>query len=205
MAEQPIKGLIVDFGGVLTTSIWFAFDIFCEREGLEPGTIRELFGGDSEALPLLRRLERGELAEEEFERRFGELLGVEPEGLIERLFSGLSPEGPMIDAVEAARAGGLKTGLISNSWGTGIYDRAPLEIFDAVVISGDVGLHKPEPEIYRMGAARLELDPSECVFVDDLRENVTGAEEVGMTTILHRESTETIAKLEQLLNLSLTS
>ena len=94
----------------------------------------------------------------------------------------------MVAAVEAARAAGIPTGLISNSWGTGIYDRAPMQIFDATVISGDVGLHKPQPEIYLLGAERIGVPPERCVFVDDLRENVEGAEAVGMAGVLHRES-----------------
>jgi epoxide hydrolase-like predicted phosphatase len=169
--------------------------------------VLELFRDDPDALGLLRGLERGEVGDEEFERRFAERLGpeVEPEGLIERLFAGLESEHRMIDAVRRASEAGAPTGLITNSWGTGIYERAPLEIFDGVVISGDVGLHKPEPEIYRLGAERIGLPPEACVFVDDLRENVEGAEAVGMRAIRHRDPAETIAELEDLLGLTLTN
>lgn len=205
MVEREIKGLLVDFGGVLTTNIWASFDAFCESEGLERGTVLELFRGDGEALALLRGLERGAVSDADFERDFGELLGVEAPGLVNRLFAGLEPERTMIGAVEAIRASGIPTGLITNSWGTGIYERAPMTIFDATVISGDVGLHKPEPEIYRLGAERLGVAPEACVFVDDLRENVTGAEAVGMRAILHRDPAETIAELEELLGLELKS
>ncbi len=203
MEENGTRGLLVDFGGVLTTNIWKSFDLFCESEGLEKGTVLELFRGDGEALALLRALERGAVSDEEFERDFGELLGVDPPGLIDRLFAGLEPETAMIEAVERARAAGIRTGLISNSWGTGIYERAPMRIFDATVISGDVGLHKPQPEIYELGAQRIGVAPAECVFVDDLRENVAGAEAVGMRAILHRSPTETIAELERALAIEL--
>ena len=203
MSEREHRGLLVDFGGVLTTNIWRSFDAFCAAEGLERGTVLELFRGDGEALALLRRLERGEVSEEVFERGFGEMLGLEPEGLIVRLFAGLEPEPAMIGAVEAVRAAGIRTGLISNSWGTGIYERAPIEIFDATVISGDVGMHKPEPEIYLLACERLAVAPGDCVFVDDLRENVEGAERVGMTAILHRDSVASVTKLEELLGVAL--
>ncbi|MFN8188796.1 MAG: HAD family phosphatase [Gaiellales bacterium] len=203
MAERRMQGLLVDFGGVLTTNIWDGFDRFCENEGLEPGTVLELFRGDGEALALLRSLERGAVTDAVFERDFAEMLGVEPPGLIERLFGGLRPEQAMLDAVGAVRAAGLRTGLITNSWGTGIYERAPLDLFDATVISGDVGLHKPQPEIYELGAERIGVAPERCAFVDDLRENVAGAESVGMAAILHRGPTTTIAELERLLSLSL--
>ncbi|MEZ5074690.1 MAG: HAD-IA family hydrolase [Solirubrobacterales bacterium] len=198
MAEPARRGLLVDFGGVLTTNIWDSFDRFCAVEGLERGAVLELFRSDGEALALLRALERGAMADAVFERDFGEMLGVEPEGLIERLFGGLAPEPTMIEAVCAARATGIRTGLITNSWGMGVYDRAPLEIFDATVISGDVGLHKPQAEIYELGAERIGVEPQACVFVDDLQENVAGAAAVGMAAILHREPATTVAELENL-------
>ena len=65
--------------------------------------------------------------------------------------------------------------------------RASTELFDGVVISGDVGLHKPQPEIFHAGRrAGRRSSRRECVFVDDLRENCDGAEAVGMTAVLHR-------------------
>ena len=204
MNAAGTRGLLVDFGGVLTTNIWTSFDAFCESEGLERGTVLELFRGDGEALALLRALERGAVSDETFENDFGDLLGVDPPGLIERLFAGLEPETSMIRAVERARAAGIATGLISNSWGTGIYERAPMQIFDATVISGDVGLHKPQAEIYELGAERIGVPPGRCVFVDDLRENIVGAEAVGMRGILHRDPKETIAELEDVLGLKLS-
>jgi putative hydrolase of the HAD superfamily len=199
------SALIVDFGGVLTTDIWAAFALFCEAEGLDPGLIKDLFRGDPEALTLLRGLETGELEDADFETRFGALIGVEnTDGLITRLFAGLGPDTRMVAAIGKASEAGLKTGLISNSWGTGIYERAPMEIFDAVVISGDVGLHKPQPEIYRLACERLEIEPADVVFVDDLRENCEGAEAVGMTAVLHRGADETLPRLEQLFGVELS-
>ncbi len=198
------SALVVDYGGVLTTDIWLAFGEFCENEGLEKEAVKDLFRSDPEAMRLLRGLETGKLDEAAFEPPFAELLGVaESDGLIERLFGGLGPDEAMIGAVRAAREGGVKTGLITNSWGLGIYERAPVDLFDATVISGDVGMHKPQPEIFLLACERLDVEPRDCVFVDDLRENVEGAEAVGMTAILHRDSAATVAKLEELLGVSL--
>ena len=127
--QSPPAALVVDFGGVLTTSIWPAFASFCEREGLAPQSVRDLFRGDAEALKLLRGLETGELSDPEFESGFGRLLGVQrSEGLITRMFADLGADEAMVGAVRAARAAGLKTGLISNSWGLGIYERAPTDL-----------------------------------------------------------------------------
>ena len=200
-----MSALVVDFGGVLTTSIWPAFAAFCDSEGLAPEAVRELFRGEAEALRLLRGLETGELSDPEFERRFGELLGVaDREGLITRMFADLRPDETMLGAVRAARAAGLKTGMISNSWGLGIYDRAPTDLFDVAVISGEVGMHKPQRAIYELACERLEVEPPSVVFVDDLRENCEGAEAVGMTAILHRDSAQTVERLEELLEVSLS-
>jgi putative hydrolase of the HAD superfamily len=204
MAGKHMSALVVDFGGVLTTSVWPAFASFCEAEGLAPETVRELFRSDPEALRLLRGLETGQLSEPEFERGFCALLGIaEHDGLIDRMFAALRPDERMVGAVRAARRAGVSTGLISNSWGLRIYERAPTDLFDAVVISGEVGMHKPQPEIYRLACERLGVEPPEAVFVDDLRENCAGAEAVGMTAILHRDSERTVERLEELLRVPL--
>jgi epoxide hydrolase-like predicted phosphatase len=196
---------LFDFGGVLTTPVWDSFAAFCRSEGLDPDAIKNLFRTDPEALKDLRGLETGTLSEAEFETTFGRRLGLEnPEGLIDSMFTGMKPLESMVDAVKTIRAGGLLTGLVSNSWSTAHYDRGLLaELFDEVVISAEVGLHKPQPEIYRLAAERLEVQPSQCLFVDDLRENCEGAEAVGMTAIRHRSATETIAKLAELTGVAL--
>ena len=200
-----MRGLLVDFGGVLTSNVFDSFRAFCEAEGLDPQTVRRLFREDPRALAELRRLEVGDLDEEEFARRFGPLLGVaRTEGLVDRLFAGMEPDGAMVDGVKRARRAGVRTGLVSNSWGAGRYDRDAFpELFDGVVISGEVGLHKPQPEIFRLGAERIGLLPSDCVFVDDLRENCAGAEAVGMTAVLHRGADTTLPRLEELLDVEL--
>jgi len=202
-----VKGLLVDFGGVLTTSVWDSFSAFCEAEGLEESTVKEVFRRDPRALELLRRLEVGKLSEEDFSEQFAPLLGIrDHQGLIDRLFAGMVPDERMVEALRRARAGGVKTGLISNSWGRGRYDRDSFgELFDGVVISGEVGLHKPQPEIYELGAERIGVPPEQCVFVDDLRDNCVGAEAVGMTAVLHRDTTATLPRLEELLDVSLTA
>ncbi len=200
-----MKGLLVDFGGVLTTNVFDSFKAFCEKEGLDPDAVKRLFREDPVALAELRRLERGELTEDQFSKRFGPMLGVsETEALVDRLFAEMGPDEPMIEAVKKAKRSGIKTGLISNSWGRGRYDREAFpEMFDGVVISGEVGLHKPEPEIFRLAAERVECPPEECVFVDDLRENCEGAEAVGMTAVLHRGAERTLPRLEELLGVPL--
>jgi epoxide hydrolase-like predicted phosphatase len=202
-----MRGLLVDYGGVLTTNVWDSFRAFCEAEGIDREEVKKAFRGNPEARALLRRLEAGELNEETFSPLFGPIIGVREdryEGLVDRLFAGMQPEPAMIEALRRARGAGLKTGLISNSWGRGRYDRDSFgELFDGVVISGEVGLYKPQAEIFQLGAERVGLEPAECVFVDDLRENCEGAEAVGMTAVLHRGADQTLARLEDLLGVAL--
>jgi putative hydrolase of the HAD superfamily len=202
-----MKGLLVDFGGVLTTNVFDAFRAFCESEGLDPQAVKRLFREDPRALECVRGIERGELTEGDFGERFGELLGLEPRrrgGLVERMYDDLQPDEAMVEALRRARAQGVRTGLISNSMGAGRYDRSTFpELFDGVVISGDEGMHKPEPAIYELACERVGLAPAECVFVDDLRENCDGAEAVGMTAVLHRGANSTLPRLEELLGVDL--
>ena len=203
--DGALDGLLVDFGGVLTTNVFESFRAFSEAEGLEPNAVKLLFRERGEGLALLRQLEKGELGVDEFSERFAPVLGVrQAEGLVDRLFAGVQPDERMIAAVRMVHDAAVPTGLISNSWGGTTYDTALIEeLFDGVVISGEVGLHKPDPEIFRLGAERIGVAPERCVFVDDLRENCAGAESVGMTAILHRGAGGTIAELERLLAIEL--
>jgi FMN phosphatase YigB (HAD superfamily) len=147
----------VDFGGVLTTDVFASFRELCEHEGIDPDTVKRLFREDPDALALLRRLERGEIEADEFSERFGAMMGVaDTDGLIDRLFAGMRPDEAMHEAVRRARAGGVRTALVSNSWSTSHYDRSSLDqLFDAIVISGEVGLNKPDAEIFELAADRV--------------------------------------------------
>jgi epoxide hydrolase-like predicted phosphatase len=213
MPEDPMReeadhtALLVDFGGVLTTSVWDSFADFCREKDLDEDAVKRLFRTDPEAMACLRGLETGKLEEDEFERRFARLLGLdEATDLIDSMFRGMLPCEPMVEVVRVAGARGVKTGLISNSWSTSHYDRNMLEeLFDTAVISAEVGLHKPQPEIYRLAAERIVEPPERCVFVDDLRENCEGAEAVGMTAILHHDPAASIARIEELFGIKVVA
>ena len=117
---MALRGLLVDYGGVLTSNVFESFQAFCEAEGLTGDRVREAFRNDDTGRQLLFDLELGQIDEPEFERRFAELLGLAPEraeGLIERLFGGMAADRVMEMAVVMAKRQGVRTGLISNSWG----------------------------------------------------------------------------------------
>jgi putative hydrolase of the HAD superfamily len=182
-------GLLVDWGGVLTSDVFDSFRAFCELEGLEADAIADAFRGDRDCRELLIALETGAVAEEEVELQLASRLGLDE---------------PMLDAVRRARAAGIRTGLVSNSWGTRRYPWDVLaELFDGVVISGEVGLRKPAPGMYTLGAGRIGVDPGACVFVDDLPFNLSPAAELGMATVHHRDAEHTISELERLLGIDL--
>lgn len=198
------RGLLVDFGGVLTSDLFASFAAFCEAEGLAADALREKLRHDARARELLIALEEGRMGEDEFEPRLAALLEVDAPGLIDRLFAGSRPDRAMVGAVRSARRAGVRTGLVSNSWGTRRYDRGMLaELFDGVVISGEVGMRKPAPEVYALGAERIGVPPQDCVFVDDLPFNLGPARELGMATVHHRSAEQTIPELERVLGVAL--
>jgi HAD superfamily hydrolase (TIGR01509 family) len=95
---------------------------------------------------------------------------------------------------------------LSNSWGTGDTDPdAGWELdrmFDAVVISGRVGLRKPSPEIYELTAAKIGLLPSDCLFVDDTEHNLPAARDLGMGTLFFTGADGEVAEIERLIGIA---
>jgi putative hydrolase of the HAD superfamily len=196
--------LLVDFGGVLTTNVFDAFAACCASEGLAPDAFASLLRRDPEAAGLLRDVETGTLSEADFEARFAPMLGagIEPAGLIGRLSASLRPDRPMLDALGRVHHAGHATAIVSNSFGHGAYDGYDLERrVDHVVLSGAVGVRKPSRRIYLLAAELAGVDPARCVFVDDLAQNISGAERVGMRGVHHTDSAATIAELEALFEL----
>jgi len=116
------RGLLLDFGGVLTTSPLEGIRQFCVEAGLGPNALLDLFRHDPEGRRLLVDLECGVIEQPEFEAGIGALLGVEHEALVERLLGTVEPEPAILAAAERARAAGIRTGVLSNSWGLHPYD-----------------------------------------------------------------------------------
>jgi putative hydrolase of the HAD superfamily len=193
-------GLLIDWGGVLTTNLFTSFRAYCVRVQLDPQVLVGRFRTDPEARELLIALEKGTLGEAAFESQFATMLGIEPTGLIDGLFADVEPDTAMVDAVRRARRAGVRTALVSNSWGVHRYPRDLFsELFDGVVISGEEGIRKPSRQMYELGAERAGVLAQECVYVDDLPFNLTPAEKLGMATVHHTSAESTIPELERLL------
>jgi putative hydrolase of the HAD superfamily len=202
MAPEPQpRGLLLDWGGVLTSDVFAGFQIFCRDEGLDPLRVRDLFAADPDGRQALVELETGVITEPEFEIRLAALLELPPErtpGLVDRVFGAIVAEEEIFEAIRIARASGIRTGLLSNSWGIERYphDQLP-ELFDIVVISGQEGVRKPDEAIYQIAIERLALPAEEIVFVDDLPGNLKPARALGMITVHHTSAPQTLDELEQ--------
>ncbi len=203
--------LLLDYGGVLTAPVAGSFARFEEELGMPSGRSFALLirasrtsGGGP-----IGALERGELSTEDFDAELRRLLtedGYEvptDRSLLEGLLAAMEPFGRLWELPVVARRAGLKTGLLSNSWGLSAYPFDLLRAsFDDLVISGEVGLRKPDPAIYRLAAERLGIAPEECVFIDDLERNVEVARDLGMIGIVHRGDDEaTIAAFDRAVGL----
>ncbi|HKH79708.1 MAG TPA: HAD-IA family hydrolase [Solirubrobacteraceae bacterium] len=204
METEARTALLIDWGGVLTSNLFASFHAYCIQAEIDPQALGARFKADPDFRALLIALEQGELEEPAFELRFAELLEVEPDGLIDGLFAGVGPDTAMIEAVRRAREAGVRTALVSNSWGAHRYPHELFsEIFDGVVISGQEGIRKPARRMYELGAQRAGADAAACVYVDDLPFNLTPAEELGMATVHHTDAATTIPELERLLGIAL--
>jgi putative hydrolase of the HAD superfamily len=202
--QRPRSALLIDWGGVLTTNLFASFHDHCVAAGIDPRLLANRFKTDPEARELLIALEKGQLAERDFEIQFAHLLDVGPEGLVDGLFAGVRPDEAMLGAVRAAHRAGIRTALVSNSWGVHRYPHDLFdELFDGVVISGEEGIRKPSRRMYELGAERAGVAAQECVYVDDLPFNLTPAAELGMATVHHTSAETTIPELERLLGVAL--
>ncbi|MEU8691398.1 HAD-IA family hydrolase [Streptomyces sp. NPDC048665] len=213
MGKREVRGtvprtcLIVDFGGVLTTSLDDAVRAFEEREGLFEGAVAKAWYLDPEMVRLTYELERGRVAQVDWNRRAGRRLGVDSTNLLGRIFADCRLDAPMVSAVAVARAAGLRVGLLSNSMGLtpwNMYQGLDLDAaFDAALLSEWHGLRKPEPAMYELILKVLELPGEDCVFVDDNLGNLRPAQALGMATVLHRNAEDSTARLGDLLGVTL--
>jgi putative hydrolase of the HAD superfamily len=199
MTRTP-TALILDFGGVMTTDLWESIRACSRREGLHPDALLDLLHHDTEVHQLYIGMERGDVSQADFEVRLAAAAGLPAEGLLAKMCADLRPDGAILSAVAVLRAAGIRIGVLSNSWGTGYF--SPYQGYDldkradALVLSDQVGLRKPEPAIFTMMLDLLGVDAASSVFIDDVSENLLPAEALGMITIHHVDSARTVAALE---------
>jgi putative hydrolase of the HAD superfamily len=209
MTPRQVDAVIFDYGGVLTNAVAGSIKAWHEADRIDPAsftrTLRGWLGRDAPVGTPVHRLETGELSIAEFEALLAAELTtvdgrpIEAEGILGRLFAGMRPDDAMFDLVTELRRAGLKVGLLSNSWGN-TYPRERIDaLFDHIVISGEVGLRKPDPAIFELSLTGLGVDAARAVFIDDAEPNTLGAAAVGMHTIVHTSADETRTRLVTLI------
>jgi len=211
-----LSALVVDWGGVLTGPMSEVARTWAADDGIDldvySSVMRRWLGegvGDEARLNPIHALERGELTLPDFEVRLADALAegtgrpVAADGLMSRMFARLVHAPDMAGLVCRAHGSGLRTALLSNSWGNDYPRDGWDEMFDVVVISGEVGMRKPEPRIYEHVVAQLGVPASACVFVDDIPAYVEAAAAVGMVGVRHTSYETTRAELEVLFGLDL--
>ncbi len=206
-----VRAVVFDYGGVLTTPTRDSINAWLTEERIRPelfsAALKEWLSRDAPAGTPVHLLETGELDADGFNEAMAARLRtlddqpVAPDDLLGRLFARMRPEPAMLEVVRGLRERGIRTALLSNSWGN--IDAYPWEqltgLFDSTVLSGQVGLRKPDPRIYWMSLDELDLPAEQTAFVDDGRPNVDAAHALGMHAVLHTGPAATRTRLAELL------
>lgn len=201
---MAVRGVLFDYGGVLTTPTRRSIEAWTQREGIDPKSFSAVLKAwlsrtAPEGNPL-HQLETGELSPGEFNAALTPLLRradgapVAEADHLGGIFATMEVEPRMIALVDELRSHGTPLALVSNSWGNH-YAPEVLALFDVVVISSEVGLRKPQPEIYTLALARLGVAAPDAVLVDDGAPNLEAAERLGLTGVLHTDPAMTIEAL----------
>jgi putative hydrolase of the HAD superfamily len=210
-----LRAVISDFGGVLTTPLMHSFAAFQNRTGIPPEALGQAMQrvADADGEHPLFELEKGRMTEADFLARISaeltDILGHEPEihGFKEIYFDALEPNPPMIELMQRLKGSGLRMALLTNNvreWEPLWRSMLPVdEIFELVVDSAFVGMRKPEPEIYELTLERVrardglaDLEPAECLFIDDVEANVDAARALGLRAVHFRQNDEAIGEIE---------
>jgi putative hydrolase of the HAD superfamily len=203
-----IRAVLFDMGGVLVTSPFVGIGEYERRAGLPAGVVRQMNATNPDT-NAWAQYERGDIDRTEFVRRFaaeGAALGhVVDGGAVLDALRGEPIDG-MLTAVERIRET-RKTAMLTNNLSP-LDPAAPvaqrlLPLFDAVVQSAVEGVRKPDPRFYLLACERLEVDPADCVFLDDLGINCKPARALGMHTIKVTDPHAAITELESLLGVTL--
>ena len=210
MSAERREAVLIDFGGVLTTSVHDAFKAFSAEISDDPMLVLRLLAEDPESSRLLVENESGRLEDEGFETGFARRLAahgapVEPDGLLARMQAGFGPDHDTVDAVGRLRTAGVPVALVTNQFGRDCYRGFDLDaLADVVVVSSDVGVRKPSRKIYAIACERLGVAPEMSVMVDDIQHNLDGAARLGIAGVLHRSAPQTLAELDQRFGIAVT-
>ena len=203
MMTNKIRAVIWDMGGVILRGggDFSSRERLVQRLGIERSHLEELvFNSESSRQSLL-----GEISEDEHWQQVGSMLGLSGEALVRarrEFWCDSQLDGELVAFIDSLRPR-YQTGLLSNAWkGTreSVGSKfAFLHVFDVSVFSDEVGMMKPDPAFYQWILGRLDIQPDEAVFIDDMAENVEAAQLLGMAGIIFRSRKQALATLAEIL------
>ncbi|MCH2322245.1 MAG: HAD-IA family hydrolase [Hyphomicrobiales bacterium] len=200
------KAIIWDFGGVITSSPFDAFNEFEEVNGLPKDIIRTI-NSENPDMNAWAQFESNSITIDQFDDLFlkeAKAKGFDIKGRdIIKLLKGSIREN-MVSFLRELKSN-FKLGCITNNVkpsseeNTDNETKEAMSIFDHVIESSIVGIRKPNPEIYMMSCDALNVSPDQCIYLDDLGINLKPARELGMTTIKVIQPEDAIQEVRNLL------
>jgi putative hydrolase of the HAD superfamily len=189
------RALILDFGGVVTRTLFETHDITERALGLQAGTLTWRGPFDPAGDPLWTRMQAREISERDYwmerTRETGRLVGEDWSDMKTFVQRARGAEAELVlrpearETILAAKAAGLKLAILSNEldlfYGVEFRKRFPLiDLFDVIIDATYTGILKPDPRAYEMAVEAVGLPIGDCVFVDDQLKNIEGAVAVGL-------------------------
>jgi len=209
---QNLHGAIFDYGGVMSYSPLWRTQLLAEEMGVPADVFSKIiFFGESDDSSV-NPWHEAECGRQPLDDEFAQLMQkrLTPYGatfdlavFIRWVSEAINePDPVMVQTVKELRETGVPVALLTNAvreFRTVIESTLPIyELFDVIVDSSEVGLRKPDSRIYELTASRLNLVPAECLMVDDLVDNVNGANDIGMTGLLFSDSEKTALEIRNL-------
>lgn len=202
-----VRAIWTDFGGVLTPPIEVTMTAFCQRMNLEPRTMQRAMHAVARryGTDVMAPLDTPLVSEGEWVRQVEEVLlsehGVRADlsGFADKWFAGRQTNEEWLAILHGLRSRGIRLGMLSNmvpSWDEHWRRMVPPEdLFEEVVLSFEVGYRKPEQGIFDLAAARMGLEPAQCLLIDDLEANCRGAVDANWQAILFTDARESAARV----------
>ncbi|MEV6218236.1 HAD-IA family hydrolase [Nocardia sp. NPDC051833] len=201
-ADTERTAVLIDFGGVLTTSMSEAFRQFGASIG-DPDLPLTVLTRDDTARRLFVDHESGLIGAAEFDAGFAARLRshgarLDSDGISRRVLAALGRDDETVALLSRLRNAGVPVALVSNAFGRDPYQGFDLDaLADVVVVSSEVGVRKPSRRIYAIACERLGTSPQHCVMVDDLQQNLDGAARLGIAGVLHVDGATTARLLAE--------